>query len=144
MIETILVKRRALYQGEVGFFASNPMAEEDLTLAKMDTEVIVRWYSPRTLQALKYLWGLVWKTWQNTSRWLDKDEAMKDLKMRARFAKFVRNNKGEMELRPKSLTRINEEELRLLTGKITDIICAEIIPGMQQNDLRKEIEEMLK
>jgi glutamyl-tRNA reductase len=143
MIESTLTKRKALYKGEIGFFPSNPMAEEDLSLAKMDAEVLCRWYSPRSLAALNYLWGVVYKTWQNTSRWLDKDEAMEDLKMRARFARFVQEDDGKMVLKPKSLKRINEEELRLLTGKIVDIICAEIVPGMKKNTLRKEVEEML-
>ena len=57
---------------------------------------------------------------------------------------FVRNSNGQMELRAKSLKRINEEQLRLLTEKIMDIIVQEILPGMKKNDLRKEIEEMLK
>jgi hypothetical protein len=95
------------------------------------------------LEALKFLWALVHKTADNSSRWLDKDEAMEDLKMRARFARFVVGDDGKVELRTKSLKRISDEALRLLTDKIMDIICAQIIPGMKKNDLRKEIELML-
>ena len=68
---------------------------------------------------------------------------MEDLKMRARFARFVVNDDGKVELRPKSLKQISDEALRLLTDKIMDIICQEILPGMRKNDLRKEIELML-
>lgn len=143
-IETTLVKRPALYQGEVGFFPTNPMAWEDISPVKMGSEVVCSFYSPRNLESLKFLWALVHKTADNSNRWLDKDEAMLELKFRARFVKFVRNSKGQMELRAKSLKRINEEQLRLLTEKIMDIIVQEILPGMKKNDLRKEIEEMLK
>jgi hypothetical protein len=142
-IETTLVKRAALYVGEVGFFPTNEMAAEDIAPAKMNAEVICRFYSPRNLESLKFLWALVHKVADNSDRWLDKDEAMEDLKLRARFARFVLNNDGKVELRPKSLKRINDEQLRILTEKIMDIICQEIIPGMKKNDLRKEIELML-
>jgi len=143
-IETTLVKRPALYQGEVGFFPTNPMAWDDIAPVKMGSEVVCSFYTPRNLESLKFLWALVHKTADNSDRWLDKDEAMEDLKMRARFAKFVRDRDGNMTLRPKSLKRINEEQLRQLTEKIMDIICQEILPGMKRNDLRREIEEMLK
>lgn len=142
-IETTLVKRKALYVGEIGFFPTNPMAAEDISPAKMNSEVVCSFYSPRNLEALKFLWALVHKVADNSTRWLDKDEAMDDLKMRARFARFVHGHDGKVELRPKSLKRINDEELRLLTDKIMDIVCDEILPGMKKNDLRKEIELML-
>ena len=69
---------------------------------------------------------------------------MRDLKLRAAHTKVVYNDKTkELELRPKSLTRINNEQLRLLTDKIADIVCNEILPGMKPNDLKREIEEMV-
>jgi hypothetical protein len=109
----------------------------------MGGEVVCSFYSPRNLESLKFLWALVHKVADNSDFWLDKDEAMEDLKMRARFARFVLNSEGKVELRTKSLKRINDEQLRQLTDKIIDIICRDIIPGMSKNTLRKEIEEML-
>jgi hypothetical protein len=87
---------------------------------------------------------LIYKVTENSDRWTDKDEAMKDLKLRSAFAKVVYNGRTkELELRPKSLTRINNEELRLLTERITDIVCSEILPGMKHTELRREIEQMV-
>ena len=143
-IETVLIKRRAFYQGEIGFFPSNSVAQDDIAAAGMDQEVICSFYTPRNLEALKFLWALVHKVADNTDRYLDKDEAMRDLKLRAAHTKVVYNDKTkELELRPKSLTRINNEQLRLLTDKIADIVCNEILPGMKPNDLKREIEEMV-
>ena len=143
-IETTLIKRRAYYQGEIGFFPSNSVAQEDIAVAGMDQEVICSFYTPRNLEALKFLWALVHKVADNSDRWTDKDEAMKDLKMRVAHTKVIFNPKTqELELRPKSLTRINNEQLRLLTDKIADIVCNEILPGMKPNDLKREIEEMV-
>jgi hypothetical protein len=142
--ETILVKRRAAYKGEVGLFADNEMSESDLALATMDEEVLCKWYSPRNLQAMRFLWGLVWKTWQNTDLWLDHHKAMEDLKRRIHFTKMLWNPKNKKtEPTVRSLTRINNEELRLVTERIMDVICQDIIPGIERDDLRREVEEML-
>jgi hypothetical protein len=142
--ETILVKRRAAYKGEVGLFADNEMSESDLALATMDEEVLCKWYSPRNLQAMRFLWGLVWKTWQNTDIWLDHHKAMEDFKARIHFTKMLWNPQAK-KTKPaiRSLTRINNEELRLVTERIMDVICQEIIPGIEKDDLRREVEEML-
>jgi hypothetical protein len=143
--DTFMVKRPALYKGELGFFPSTPWAEEEVARATNNTEVIVRWYAPKTLQALKYLWGLVHKVSDNSDRWLDRYEAMKDLKLRVAYAKLVFNSKTrEVELKPKSLTRISDEQLHFLTEKITAVIIEEVLPGMNANDLRREIEDMLR
>lgn len=143
-INTTLVKRPALHKGEVGLFPNNPMAEEDLGLVAMFTEMMVSMSSERRLEALKFLWALVHKTAENSDYYLDKDEAMKDLKLRVGYTREVRNTfTGEMEVRPKSLTRISDERLRFLTNRMMDVICRDILPGMKPNDMRKEIEEML-
>lgn len=143
-IDTTLIKRRALYRGEIGFFPNDPMSEEDVASAKMDSEVCCTFYSPKNLEALRFLWGLVHKVADNTDRYLDKDEAMHDLKLRAGFSRVMYNSKShELELRPKSLKRIGNEQLHQLTEKIMDIICDDLLPGMKRNQLRAEVEEML-
>jgi hypothetical protein len=139
--DSILTKRRAHYKGEVGLFPDNEMAADDLALATMNTEVICRWYSPPTLKKLKFLWTMVYKAWQNTDFWLDHHEAMIDLKTRIHFTR-VRQVGPKVEAKPRSLTRINDEQLRLVTDRIADVICTEVMPGMEKNQLYKEIEEM--
>lgn len=141
--ETILVKRRALYRGEVGLFADNEMAETDLALVTMDAEVIAKggWYSPRTIKKLRFLWTMVYKAWENTDFWLSHHDAMDDLKTRIHFTKMLHRD-GKLKPVPKSLTRIDDETLRLVTDRIADKICTEVMPGMEKNELYREIEEM--
>ena len=144
-INSILTKRRARYVGEMGFFADNSMAGDDLALATEDEEVLCIWYSPKTLKALKRLWGIVDKTAQNTDRWLHKREAMDELLVRVGFSKLVWDSRErKLVLRPKSLAGASNEELKLITGNVTNVICTEVIPGMAHNALRREVEEMLK
>lgn len=110
----------------------------------MNEQVIVTWYRPKTLEKQRYLWGVVYKVWQNTDMWLDHHDAMVDMKKAVHFTKMLWDSK-EKQLKPrvKSMKRISDSELRVLTERITDYICAEILPGMDRNDLRREVEEML-
>ena len=144
-IESTLVKRRARYVGETGLFPTNPMASEDLALTGDGTEVMCSWYSPRNLKALNFLWGLVHKAQENTDYWSDRYKAMDWLKDRVGYVKPGRDPETRewVPRRPKSLKRISDQELRFLTDRIIDVICAEVMPGMKANDLKKEIEEML-
>jgi hypothetical protein len=144
MIETIMVKRKAHYRGEIGFFPAGEVFEQDIAAPKMDEQLIVKYHSHRRIEALRYLWGLVHLVADNTNRYLDKDEAMLDLKLRAGYVRVLTDENGKLELRPKSLTRISDEELRLLTAKIQDIICAKILPDMRHDELRREVEEMIE
>jgi hypothetical protein len=144
-IDTFMTKRRALYKGEIGFFPSTPWAEEEVSLATNDTEVICRWYAPKTLEALRYLWGLVHKVAENTDLWRDRYDAMDYFKIRGGWSKMVWNSvKKDMEAQPKSLTRISDARLRLLTQQTTDAILTEVWPHMKRKELTREIEEMIK
>jgi|SRR5215475_7421458 len=144
MIETTLVKRAALHKGEVGLFPNNPMAEEDVQPIGMGDEVMVTLRSERNLQALKFLWALVHKAADNSDHFLDKDHAMETLKIAVGYSKRVFDRNTETyEEKPRSLKRISEEKLRFITERIMDVICRDVLPGMEPNKLRQEIEEML-
>jgi len=145
MIETFLVKRKAKYRGEVGLFSNSEMTDDDLRIIAMDGEVMASLRREKNIQALRYLWGLVHKVADNTDLFLDKDDAMDSLKKRVGFSKGVYDpHTRKIESRAKSLTRISDEQLRLLTDRITTVICEEILPGITRAHLREEIEAMLR
>lgn len=143
-INTTMVKRGALYKGEVGFFPSNEMASDDIAPATNGEEVMCSFSRPRQLEALKFLWALVHKAQQNSDMWLDKDTAMSDLKTRVGFTRMLYDRKAR-ELRPvpRSMANISAEQLRILTDRIADVICADVMPGMKRNELYREIAEMV-
>jgi len=144
-IETFLVKRKAKYRGEVGLFPNSEMAEEDLRVISLDSEVMAALRRERNVQALRYLWGLVHKVADNTDLFLDKDDAMEAFKVRVGYSKAIYDpHARKIEVRGKSLTRISDEQLRILTDRITDVICQEVLPGITRKHLRDEIEEMLR
>jgi hypothetical protein len=143
-VETFLTKRRARYQGEVGLFPNSQMAQDDIAIFGWDIELMARLWSEKNNDRLRYLWGLVHKVADNTNLFLDKDDAMESFKIRVGYSKAVYNPRTrKIEHHGKSLTRISDEALRLLTVKIQDVIREEIFPGMKDNELRREIEEMI-
>lgn len=146
MIEVALRKRKAKYIGEIGFFPDDQISDEDCKGFGLDTEVLAQLKSEKNLEALKYLWALVTIVANNTEgQFLDKDDAMEKLKLRARFAKLMLNERNnKWELVPKSLKRLNGDQMLRLINRIKHIVLTEILPGVKDRELEKEIQEMLE
>jgi hypothetical protein len=143
-VDTFLTKRRARYFGEIGFFPDSEMAQEDAAIFALNAELMAKLWTEKHIEKLRYLWGLVHKTADNTDLFVDKDDAMEALMIRVGYSKAVYDPRTrKIEPRRKSLTRISDEQLGLLTLKIQNVICAEILPGMTQHTLRQEIEDMI-
>lgn len=144
-IEVSLRKRKAKFHGEVGFYPDDPVAEDDCRALPLDTDAMHVISSPKNLALQRYLWALVTLVANNTEFFIDKDDAMEKLKLKARFAKLVQDPKTKKwELVPKSLKRLSNEQLQRLVNRILHIVISEIIPNMDEKALRKEIEEMVK
>lgn len=140
-IETFLTKRRARYQGEVGLFPDSAMATEDVAFLPMDVALCVKAWTHKRIEQLRYLWGVVHKAQDNSNFWLDRYEAMDDLAVQVGYCRTLTDrHTGKSECKRKSLTRISDEQLRLLTDRIVDVICTEILPGIDREDLRREVE----
>lgn len=146
-IETILVKRGARYQGEIGFFPDNEIASEDVQPIAMGAELRVILSSERNTQLLKYAWALATIIARNTDFYLDKDDAMngpEGLKMKAKFWRLVVDPKtGEVEARPRSLSRLSNEAMQRLVNRFTYFVTAHIIPGIKDASLREEVARMI-
>ena len=69
---------------------------------------------------------------------------MEELKKKVGYSRVVYDPVlRESVTRGKSLTRITDEALRILTDRIMDYICAEILPGIKKAELRREVEDWL-
>jgi hypothetical protein len=143
-VETFLTKRRAFYAGEIGLFATSQMADEDLAIFALNKELMAKLWSEKRIEQLRYLWGLVHKVADNTNLFLDKDDAMEGFKVRVGYSKAVYDPRTEkVKLKGRSLQKITDEQLKIVTGKVQAVIREEIFPGMKDNELRREIEDML-
>jgi len=145
MIETFLIKRCARFGNEVGLFAGSQMADDDLAIFALNKDLMAKLWTERRIEQLRYLWGLVHKVAENSELFLDKDDAMEGLKIAANFYKMVWDTRlQKLVPRGNSLTRISDEQLRLLTVKIQGVIQEQVFPSMKDNELKREIEELMR
>lgn len=144
MIEAALRKRPALYKGEVGLFACDEMAAEDMQLISNNSDVLVKMTTPKHLEQLRYIWALATKVSEACVGIYDKEDGINFLCTKARYMKFVVDpNTGEVELKRKSLSRVSAETLRRLTDRMVYITCSEIIPGLSEEALKGELAKMV-
>ena len=140
MLEIAAQKRKARFAGEIGLFGVDEQADDEIKRLGDDTvwaEITV----PRNLRQLRFLWALAQKL-VDGGLYEDKDEAMDDLKIRARWARFGVEN-GRTVIVPRSLSRQRNDVLSRLINRIVWIVCADILPHVKEADLRAEIESMV-
>lgn len=144
MIELPLTKRMARFKNEWGLFPDSPVADEEFRLITQNHGVLAKVSSPKNLESLKYIWALATMVADATDGINDKDEAMEFLCVKARHMTMKLDpHSGKMELARKSLSRISNENLHRLIDRMVYIVLSEILPGMKESDLRKEIERMV-
>jgi len=140
MIEFACAKRKAKYAGEVGIFGIDQVSDEEIKQLPDDMvwcEITV----PRNLKQIRYLWALAQKL-TDGGVYESKEDAMDDLKIRARFARFGVED-GRTVVVPRSLSRQRSDVLHRLINRIIFIVCSELLPHIKEADLRAEIEEMV-
>lgn len=117
---------------------------EDLIRVPADRDVLVKIVSQRNMKLLRFLWALAGKV-ADACDWLhDKDDAMDELKIRARHVKYLVNpTTGEVRIVPKSLTKMDGAALNRLANRMVHVICRDIVPGLDESALRAEIVSMI-
>ena len=141
MLEIAVVKRRAKYAGESGLFACDEVADEELKRLPNDETAWAEITTPKSLKLLRYLWAIASKL-ADAGLYADKDEAMENLKIRARFARFATEG-NRVVIVPRSLSRQRRDVLSRLADRFVFLVCSEIIPNMEESAFRREIEEMV-
>jgi len=140
MIEIAAVKRKAKYAGEFGLFGVDQIADQEI-LRLSDDMVWVEITVPRNLKQIRYLWAIASKL-ADGGVYDSKEDAMDDLKIRARFARFGVED-GRTVIVPRSLSRQRGDVLSRLINRIVYIVCTDLVPHIKEKDLRAEIEEMV-
>ena len=139
-------KRPARRVGEIGLFADNQMADEDLAkvLVDRDVTVSVTISSPQMQVDLNYCWALAGKL-ADACDWLtDKEEAMICLCTLAKHSRMVKNTRTGYEFAVRrSLTEFDGEGLRRFRQRITWIVTSQLLPDIDEGALRDEVEQMI-
>jgi hypothetical protein len=140
MIEIAAQKRKAKFAGEVGLFGVDQIADEEIKKLPDDmvwAEITV----PRNLKQIRYLWAIASKL-ADGGLYDSKEDAMDDLRIRARFARFGVED-GRTVIVPRSLSRQRGDVLSRLINRIIFVVCSDLLPHIKEADLRAEIEDMV-
>ena len=141
MLEIALVKRKAKYAGETGLYAADQVADEELKRLTNDEVAWAEITTPKNIDLLRFLWAVAQKL-SDGGLYQDKDDAMEDLKIRARFARFAQE-RGRIVIVPRSLSRQRKDVLSRLADRFVYIVCTDLLPQMKSSEFRKEIETMV-
>ena len=141
MLELALVKRPAKYKGEVGLYGADQVADEDLKHLTNDEVAWAEITTPRNIKLLRYLWAVAQKL-ADGGLYDHKDDAMEDLKIRARFAKFAMEGERVLIV-PKSLSKKSGDVLSRLADRFVYIVCHDLLPDMPESEFRREIMKMV-
>lgn len=142
-VETALRKRKAKYAGETGLFAESEMADEDLSEIPDGEWVWVQARTSANMKLHKFLWALAGKLAKG-GLFPDKEIALDQLRIAAKFARFGKDTKGRMIIVPRSISNVSGTTLSRLVDRIVYIVCTDLLPKMKEGDLRAEVEKMLE
>lgn len=116
----------------------------DLAALPSDKDLLVTVKAPKNLKQLRWMWVLAQKVADAVDGIHDKDDAMDLLCERARHVKMVVSPvTGHLFLVRKSLSKLDGAALSRLMNRMVYVTCAEIIPGLDEGQLRDEIEAMV-
>jgi hypothetical protein len=143
MVELILVKRAAR-AGEIGLFCDAQPYEDDWSSLKIGSEVKAECTNPHNLKYLKFFWALATKVAENCDFLIDKDDAKERILLEARHFKTVFDPlRNRAEVKAKSIAGLSGDTWLRLLRRCTYVVITKFLPGMEENELKAEIEKMI-
>lgn len=121
------------------------VSSDDLMAIPNGTEVLVSPRMPRSLRQHRFVWALAQKLAENCAFLRDRQEAMDYLKVKAKHVRLVTAPDGSFYVFPRSIAFASMSQVAFtqLLNKMIDVICGEILPGLEEQDLRNEVSEMI-
>lgn len=142
----LVMRKRAGSAGEVGLFIDSPVFEEDFNHVKMGAEVQVKATTPRSLRQLKFAWALATKIAEGCD-WVEtKEDAMDFMLIEARhFRRIFDPIRGVAILKPKptNFGAMDGTDYTRLLKRLVHVAVTIMVPGMDDTELRAEIEAMV-
>lgn len=141
--DLVMTKRKA-QPGEVGLFIDSEIWEEAFSSIKMGAEVRAIVTVPSDLRYLKFFWALCDKLADNCDWIVDKDDAHDKLLLEARHAAYFYDHiRKRSEIKPKSVAKLSGDAWIRLLRRCSHAVATKFIPGMDENELKREIEKMI-
>lgn len=119
------------------------ISADDLASIANGADLLVTVKSPKNIKQIRWMWALAQKIADAVEGIHDKDTAMDLLCERARHCKMVVSPvTGHLFLVRKSISRLDGAAISRLMNRMVFVTCAEIVPGLDEGQLRDEIESM--
>lgn len=146
MVKLVMRKRAAQHAGELGLFVDFEPFEEDFAAIKMDAEVEVDAKTKRSLKQHKFIWALATKVAEACDFLDTKDDAYTYMLIEAKHARYIYDHRRDISYAVPKATNwgaMDGTAFTKLAKRITHIVGTHIVPGIDNELLRAEIEAML-
>ena len=141
----IVFRKRAAKPGEIGLFVDAQVFDEEWQSLKVGSEVVAECTVPETAKYRKFFHALVGKLADNVD-WFDgdRDFAKEQLLLECRHATYHHDKlRGKTEIRAKSTKNLSSDQWIRLLKRASHAVTTKFIPGMPENELKREIEIMI-
>ena len=120
------------------------MADEALSKLKVNDVVQVEFAKPRNIKFHRWWWALMTIVADNMDGDFSPEVVCEVIKVRVGHVTVVRTKKGECFI-PQSISfaKMDETQFREFVDKAIKVIVSEIIPGVNSDGLRAEVENIL-
>lgn len=123
---------------------ADPVSDEALQGLPNGKEFLVSIRTPRNIRQFKLAWALAAKVAEACDFLHDQEDAMDWLKIKARHVKIIQHD-GQVAIIPRSIAfaSLSQEAFKRVLDRMIYVTCTEIVPGLEEGDLRREIEGMI-
>ncbi len=145
MTEITFTKRKGR-EGEVGLFVDSQIWDDEWSSIRIGAQVEAVCTVPENAKYRKFFHALVGKLADNVE-WLngDKDFAKEQLLLECRHATYHHDKaRGKTEIRSKTTRNLSSDQWVRLLRRASHAVTTKFIPGMQENELKAEIEKMIR
>lgn len=146
MVKLVMRKRAAQHAGELGLFVDFEPFAEDFSAIKLDAEVEVDAKTKRSLKQHKFIWALATKVAEACDFLETKDDAYTYMLIEAKHARYIYDHHRQISYAVPKATNwgaMDGSAFTKLAKRITHIVGTHIVPGIDNELLRAEIEKML-
>lgn len=123
----------------------NQMGADDLATVPTDRDLLVVIRTPRNVAQFSLAWALASKV-SDACEWLmTKETAMDWMLMQARHVRYIHDPRtGRATILPKSISwaSLGQDAFNRLFNRMIYVVITQIVPGLKESDLRREIEAM--
>lgn len=146
MTELVMRKRQGR-AGEMGLFVESEVFEDDFSHIKIGAEVNVKATTPRSLRQIKFAWALATKI-AEACPWVEtKEDCMDFMLIEAKHFRRIYDPIRKIAIlkpKPTNFGAMDGTEYTRLLKRITHVAVTIMVPGMDDSDLKAEIEAMIE